>query len=151
MAGSNANDLEFLRVRVSDTQYHQLIADANGIRLDSIDGNKNTTRWHAALKSDLQFTVSEDIFSDEIVLQNIYDISDVVVNVPRKQGFDNFILYSYYFSNCGSYDGCGSVNMYAYSPNIGKHTMSFAVKSLQAKELHIKIGFKVLYFKLNRV
>lgn len=99
----------------------------------------------------MQFTVSQDIFSNEIVLENIYDISDVAVNVPRKQGFDNFILYSYYFSNSNGYDGCGSVNMYAYSPNISKHTMSFAVKSLQAKELHIKIGFKVLYFKLNKV
>lgn len=54
LAGSNNNDLEFLRVRTSNNQYHQLIADANGIRLDSINGSTNTTRWQAALKSDLE-------------------------------------------------------------------------------------------------
>lgn len=127
-----------------------LCSEAGKFFLDAAYG-KNLQDQLTKLNSDLQFTVSQDIFSNEIVLENIYDISDVAVNVPRKQGFDNFILYSYYFSNSNGYDGCGSVNMYAYSPNISKHTMSFAVKSLQAKELHIKIGFKVLYFKLNKV
>lgn len=66
LAGSNNNDLEFLRVRTSNNQYHQLIADANGIRLDSINGSTNTTRWQAALKGDLTDYIKVMYFDNTI-------------------------------------------------------------------------------------
>lgn len=42
-----------MRVHNSETKYHQLIANRNGLRLDSYDGNTTFTLWQAALKSDL--------------------------------------------------------------------------------------------------
>ena len=94
LAGSNANDLEFLRVRTSDTQYHQLIADKDGIRLDTINGSTNTTRWQAALKSDLMWKHLSSVGASgndgqEISYESV-NPNELMISYGRKNGTQSY-------------------------------------------------------------
>lgn len=96
LAGSNNIDLEFLRVRTSNDQYHQLVADANGIRLDSINGSTNTTRWKAALKSDLfsdKGTISTGGDINSAITPGFYRYNGNPANIPQANDWGLLLVY----------------------------------------------------------
>lgn len=139
LAGSNDNDLEFLRVRTSDTKYHQLIADKDGIRLDSINGSENVTRWRAAMKSDLPDVIKISHLKAENVriAPNAKSIVSIPLSVPS--GYKTVAIMSAFV------DGFNIMvsNRYIEGSNIKVN-----VRNLDSMEVEIQVCVVLLYTKI---